>query len=67
MKRKITKGLVLTSVLFSIAVVGLAFTPHITCGCPKYEDGSQLTHFINSASERLIGKPIIEKNPKPSL
>ena len=67
MKRKFTKGFVLTSVLFSIAIVGLAFAPHHTCACGQYEDGSQLTHFINSASERLIGKPIFEKNLKPAL
>jgi len=67
MKRKFTKGFVLTSVLFSIAIVGLAFAPHHTCACGQYEDGSQLTHFINSASERLIGKTIFEKNPKPAL
>jgi len=66
MKRKIKKPLVLTSVLFSVAVVGLAFAPHHTCGCGRYEDGSQLTHFINSASETLFGRPIIKKNPKPS-
>ena len=65
MKKKITKRFILTSVLFSVAVVGLAFAPHHTCGCGRYEDGSQLTHFINSASETLIGKPIIEKNPNP--
>jgi len=65
MKRKTTKGLLITSFLFFIAAVGLAFAPHHTCACGQYEDGSQLTHFINSASEKLIGKPIIEKNPNP--
>ncbi len=65
MRRKTTKGLILTSFLFSIAVVGLAFAPHQTCACGQYEDSSQLTHFINSASEKLIGKPIIKKNPNP--
>jgi len=67
MKRKFTKGFVLTSVLFSIAIVGLAFAPHHTCACGQYEDGSQLAHFVNSASEKLIGKPIIGKNPNPNL
>ena len=65
MKRKITKSLILTSFLFSLAIVGLALVPHHTCACGQYEDGSQLSHFINSVSEKLIGKPIIEKNPKP--
>jgi hypothetical protein len=65
MKRKVVKGLVVTSFLFSAAFVSLAFTPHITCGCGQYEDSSQLTHFINKVSEKVIGKPIIEKNPNP--
>ncbi len=65
MKRKITRSLFLTSMLFSIAFVGLAFAPHRACACGGYEDGSQLTHFINSVSEKLIGKAIIEKNSKP--
>ncbi len=67
MKSKTIKSVILTSFLFLIAVVGLAFVPHHACACGQYEDGSQLTHFINSVSEKLIGKTIIEKNPKPSL
>jgi len=67
MKTKFLKGAVLTSFLFSAAVVGLAFAPHHTCACGQYEDGSQLTHFVNSVSEKLLGKPIMEKNPNPYL
>ena len=65
MKRKIVRGLVLALMLFSITVVGLAFVPHRACACGDYEDGSQLTHFINAVSEKLLGKPIIEKNRNP--
>lgn len=65
MRKKITRSLVLTSFLFSLIAVGLAFAPHYTCACGQYEDSSQLTHVINSISETLIGKSIIEKNPKP--
>lgn len=65
MKRKITKSLALTAFLFSAMFVSLAFVPHHTCGCGQYEDGSQLTHFINKVSERIIGEPLIEKNSNP--
>ena len=65
MKQKIKKSLISASLAFSIVVVGLAFAPHQTCACGQYEDGSQLTHFINTAAERIIGKPVIEKNPNP--
>lgn len=67
MKRKAVKSFVSTAVFFAVGVVALAFTPHITCGCGQYEDGSQLTHLVNSASEKLIGRTIIEKNPNPGL
>jgi hypothetical protein len=65
MKKRMVKGLVITSFLFLTAFVGLAFTPHITCGCGQYEDGSQLTHFINTASEKIIGRPVIERKTNP--
>jgi hypothetical protein len=67
MKGKLKKSLILASLMFSIAFVGLAFVPHHACACGQYEDGSQLTYFVNSVSEKLIGRKIIETNPKPSL
>ena len=65
MKRKFTKGLIISSFIFSIIFIGLALTPHYTCACGQYEDGSQLTNVINSVTETLFGKTVIEKNPKP--
>lgn len=65
MKRKGLKSCVLILFLFSTAIVALAFAPHHTCACGQYEDSSQLTHLVNSISEKLTGKPVIEKNPKP--
>jgi len=65
MKRNWTKNLVFASFLFALIIVGLAFAPHHTCAFGQYEDGSQLTHFINSVSEQLFGSPLIEKNPSP--
>lgn len=65
MKKKITKSVVLASFLFSLVIIGLAFTPHFTCACGQYEDGSQLTNIINSISEIVIGRPLIERNPSP--
>lgn len=53
------------SVLFSLMIFALAFTPHHTCGCGQYEDGSYMTHYINTVSEKVFGKPLIKKNPSP--
>lgn len=65
MDNKMKKGLLTTAFLFGAMFFTLAFVPHRTCGCGQYEDGSYLTHVINSASETITGKPIIEKNPNP--
>lgn len=65
MNNKIKKGLITTAFLFCAMFFALAFVPHHTCGCGQYEDGSYLTHVINSVSETVIGKPLIEKNPSP--
>ncbi len=65
MKKRIIKGTILSSFLFSLVIVGLAFTPHYTCACGQYEDSSQLTKIINVISKNVIGKPIIETNPSP--
>ena len=67
MKGKLKKSLVLSALTVSFAFVGLAFVPHHTCGCPQYEDGSQLTNFVNSVSVKFIGRKMIETNPRPSL
>lgn len=65
MKGKLKKSLVLSALLISFAFVGLAFVPHHTCACPQFEDGSQLTTFVNSVSVKFTGKKFIETDPKP--
>lgn len=65
MRKRLIKGSLLASFVFSAALFALAFVPHHACACGQYEDGSQLTHIINTVSETLIGKPLIEKNPSP--
>jgi hypothetical protein len=65
MKKNVKKGLVATSVLFFMMIFSLAFIPHYACACGEYEDGSYLTHVVNGVSEKVFGKPIIEKNKSP--
>lgn len=67
MKAKFKKSLATAALLVSCVGVGLALVPHHACACGQYEDGSQFTHFANSVSKAVIGKQIIETNPKPSL
>ena len=54
MKRKLKKKLSLTSFMLWIAVGVLSFVPHHTCACGQYEDGSQLTHFVLTASAGVV-------------
>ena len=65
MKGRKAKLLILISVVFVATFATLAFVPHHTCGCGQYEDGSQLTHIINTVAEKTFGEPLIEKNPSP--
>jgi hypothetical protein len=63
--RKIIKGLVLCSFVFSLIIISLALIPHYTCGCGQFNDSSQLTHIINTVSEDAIGKPLLPKRENP--
>lgn len=65
MKKNVKKGLFAMSGLFFMLFFSLAFIPHFTCACGQYEDSSYLTHVVNSVSETVFGKPIIEKNKSP--
>lgn len=51
------------AVVFSMTVVGLALTPHYTCGCgDDVEDGTKLTYVINGISKIVIGKKVFNSN-----
>ncbi len=67
MKIEIKKGLLAMAVLLCLIIFSLAFIPHYACACGQYEDSSYMTHFFNSVSEKVLGKPVIEKNEKPDL
>lgn len=65
MKSRFSKIIVLSSFAFLLLIGVLAFTPHYSCACGQYEDGSQLTNIINTFSEKITGEPLIEKNQNP--